>query len=187
LRRLLVVNWLLSASWDVHTFVVPILGHERGFNASTIGLVLGVFAAAVALVRLLIPVLASRLSESVVLNAAMWCTAAIFAVYPLVRSPWAMALCAVLLGLSLGSVQPMVMTMLHQITPHDRHGQALAVRSMTINLSSAVMPMMFGLVGASLGAAALFWIVGAAVSIGSAQARRLGAPALAAAAANLRT
>ncbi len=42
LQRLLLVNWLLSASWDVHTFVVPILGHERGFSASAIGLVLGV-------------------------------------------------------------------------------------------------------------------------------------------------
>ncbi|MBX9834019.1 MAG: MFS transporter, partial [Burkholderiaceae bacterium] len=28
-RRLLIVNWLLSSCWDVHTFVVPLLGHER--------------------------------------------------------------------------------------------------------------------------------------------------------------
>src|SRR5690349_1396022 len=27
LRRLLFVNWLLSSSWDVHAFLVPILGH----------------------------------------------------------------------------------------------------------------------------------------------------------------
>ena len=39
LKRLLVVNWLLSACWDVHMFAVPILGHERGFSASTIGLI----------------------------------------------------------------------------------------------------------------------------------------------------
>ncbi|MEP7099332.1 MAG: MFS transporter, partial [Burkholderiales bacterium] len=32
LRRLLAVNWLVSSSWDVHTFVIPILGHERGFS-----------------------------------------------------------------------------------------------------------------------------------------------------------
>ena len=41
LRRLLFVNWLLSSSWDVHSFAVPVLGHGRGYNASTIGLVLG--------------------------------------------------------------------------------------------------------------------------------------------------
>ena len=108
MRRLLLVNWLLSASWDVHTFVVPILGHERGFSASAIGLVLGVFAGAVALVRLAIPALAHRLHESQVLVGAMLCTGAVFAVYPLVHSAWLMAVCAVLLGLALGSVQPMV-------------------------------------------------------------------------------
>ena len=31
MKRLLLVNWLLSMSWDVQAFAVPILGHERGF------------------------------------------------------------------------------------------------------------------------------------------------------------
>ena len=177
LRRLLLVNWLLSASWDVHTFVIPILGHERGFSASAIGLVLGVFAAAVALVRLAIPVLAHRLRESQVLVGAMLCTGAVFAVYPMVRSAWTMALCAVLLGLALGSVQPIIMATLHQLTPRERHGEAIALRSMTINFSSAVMPLAFGVAGAALGAAALFWVMGVLVVAGSVQARRIaGAP-----------
>jgi MFS family permease len=175
LRRLLMVNWLLSASWDVHTFVVPILGHERGFSASAIGTVLGVFAAAVALIRLLIPLLARRLREAQVLVAAMLATGLVFAAYPFVRSAWMMGVCAVLLGLALGAVQPMIMTTLHQITPHDRHGEAIALRSMTINFSSAVMPLMFGLAGAALGAAALFWVMGALVAAGSLQARRISA------------
>jgi MFS family permease len=175
LRRLLLVNWLLSASWDVHTFVVPILGHERGFSASAIGLVLGVFAAAVALIRLLIPTLAHRLREAQVLVAAMLGTGLVFAAYPFVQSAWMMAVCAVLLGLALGSVQPMIMTTLHQITPHDRHGEAIALRSMTINFSSAVMPLMFGVLGSALGASSLFWVMGVLVAAGSLQARRVRA------------
>jgi predicted MFS family arabinose efflux permease len=174
LRRLLAINWLLSASWDLHTFVVPILGHERGFSASAIGLVLGLFAAAVALVRLLIPTLAHRLREAQVLVGAMWWTVAVFAIYPLMHSAWSMALCAALLGLALGSVQPMIMTTLHQLTPQDRHGEAIALRSMTINFSSAVMPLMFGIAGAALGAASLFWMMGVLVAAGSVQARRIG-------------
>ena len=174
LRRLLLVNWLLSASWDVHTFVVPVLGHERHFSASAIGLILGLFAAAVALVRLAIPLLAHRLSESQVLVAAMLGTGAVFAVYPLVQSAWVMCGCAVLLGLALGSVQPMIMTTLHQITPHDRHGEAIALRSMMSNTSSTLMPLLFGLAGAAIGAASLFWVMGAAVALGSVQARRVG-------------
>jgi hypothetical protein len=62
-RRLLLVNWLLSSCWDVHTFVVPVLGHERGLSASVIGSILGAFAIAAAAVRVLLPVIASRLAE----------------------------------------------------------------------------------------------------------------------------
>ena len=174
-RRLLLVNWLVSSSWDVHTFVIPILGHERGFSASAIGVVLGVFAAAVALVRLAIPTLAHRLRESHVLVGAMLLTGAVFAVYPLVRSASMMCACAVVLGLALGSVQPMIMSTLHQLTPPDRHGEAIALRSMMLNISSAVMPLMFGLAGAVLGAASLFWVMGTLLVAGSTQARHIGA------------
>lgn len=172
--RLLLVNWLLSSSWDVHSFLVPILGHERGFSASAIGLVLGAFATAVSLIRLAIPVLAHRLREAQVLVASMLGCGIVFAVYPLARSAWLMGACAIVLGLFLGAVQPMIMTTLHQITPDDRHGEAIALRSMAINLSSAVMPLAFGLAGATLGASALFWLMGAAVASGSIAARRVG-------------
>ena len=176
LRRLLFVNWLLSSSWDVHAFVVPILGHERGFSASAIGLVLGAFAASVALIRVVIPTFAHRLREHEVLVGAMASTVAVFVVYPLVRSPWAMGVCAVVLGFALGSVQPMIMATLHQITPSDRHGEAIALRSMAINISSATMPLAFGLGGAALGAGALFWVMGVAVAAGIAPARHIGRP-----------
>lgn len=172
--RLLLVNWLLSSSWDVHSFLVPILGHERGFSASSIGLILGVFAIAVAAVRVAIPAFAHRLREADVLVGAMLCCGLVFAVYPLAQSPWVMGACAVVLGLALGAVQPMIMTTLHQITPANRHGEAIALRSMAINLSSAVMPLAFGLAGATLGASALFWVMGVAVASGSAAARRIG-------------
>jgi len=173
LRRLLLVNWLLSASWDVHSFVVPILGHERGMSAGAIGLVLGLFAVSVAGVRLLIPVLAHRLSESQVLTGAMLWVAVIFGIYPFVHSAWLMACCASLLGLALGAVQPMVMSTLHHITPHERHGEAIAFRSMALNGSSTVMPLLFGVFGAALGAASLFWMMGLAVGAGSWQARQI--------------
>ena len=173
LRRLLLVNWLLSSSWDVHAFVVPILGHERGFSASAIGLVLGAFAISVTAIRLAIPGLAHRLRESTVLAGAMLWAAAVFVVYPMVHTAWLMMACAVALGVALGAVQPMIMSTLHQITPHQRHGEAIALRSMTINISSAAMPLMFGLAGAAVGAATLFWVMAAALGAGSLQARRI--------------
>ena len=166
-RRLMMVNWFLSSCWDVHTFVVPVLGFERGISASVIGSILGAFAVAAALVRMLMPMLAAHLKEWRVLAFAMLTTAALFAIYPFMRSALAMGICSVLLGFSLGLVQPMVMSMLHQITPEARHGEALGLRLMAINASSVLMPMLFGLAGALVGIAGVFWVVGAVVGAGS--------------------
>jgi MFS family permease len=167
MARLLTVNWLISMCWDVHIFAVPILGHQKAFSAGTIGLILGSFTLAVSGVRLLIPLLAHRLSEVTVLRGAMLAAAAVFVVYPLAPTPLLMGACAVWLGLALGCVQPMVMSTLHHITPDQRHGEALALRSMAINTSSTAMPLLFGAAGAVVGAALLFWVVGAAVGAGS--------------------
>ncbi len=177
LKRLLFVNWLLSTCWDVHSFAVPILGHEYGFSATTIGLVLGAFTLSVTLIRLVIPLLAHRLNEVTTLRAAMLGTGVIYAVYPLAATPWLMAVCATLLGVTLGCVQPMIMATLHRLTPDERHGEALALRSMAINASSTAMPLAFGVAGALVGAAAMFWLVGAGVAAGTWVARRLPAPA----------
>ncbi|MDE2418850.1 MAG: MFS transporter [Burkholderiales bacterium] len=167
MRRLLLVNWLMSSCWDVHTFVVPLLGHERNFSASVIGTILGSFAVAAACVRVLMPVLAVHLREWVVVSGAMVATALLFFIYPFMHSPWTMGLCSVLLGLALGMVQPMIMSTLHQITPHHLHGQAIALRLMIINLSSVLMPMLFGTAGAVVGVSVVFWTVGAIVGLGS--------------------
>jgi dipeptide/tripeptide permease len=73
----------------------------------------------------------------------------------------------VILGVVLGSVQPMIMSTLHQITPEARHGEALGLRLMAINASSVLMPMLFGTVGAVVGVSVVFWSVGLAVGAGA--------------------
>ena len=167
MRRLLLVNWLLSSCWDVHTFVVPVLGHERGFSASVIGAILGAFAIAATVVRVALPFVATRVNEWTVVGCAMLTTGVLFVVYPFMTSPLAMGACAVLLGLVLGSVQPMIMSTLHQITPDHRHGEALGLRLMTINASSVLMPLLFGTAGAVVGVSVVFWSVGVAVGAGA--------------------
>lgn len=159
-RRLLLLNWALSSCWDVHTFVVPILGHERGLPASVIGTILGAFAIAAAVIRILIPILTRHLAEWQVVLGAMVSACILFIAYPFMPGAWSMGGCSVLLGIVLGSVQPMVMSMIHQITPTERHGEALGLRMMAINGSSVLMPVLFGSLGAVVGVSALFWAVG---------------------------
>ncbi len=173
MRRLLAVNWLLSSCWDVHTFVVPVLGHERGYSASVVGTILGSFAVAAAFIRVCLPFISRHVKEFQIITGSMACTAVLFGVYPLMPSPWAMGLCSILLGLVLGTAQPMIMSTLHQITPPHRHGEALGLRLMSINASSVLMPMLFGAAGALAGVAPVFWVVGSVVGWGSHMAWRL--------------
>lgn len=173
LRRLFLINWFMSASWDVHSFLVPVLGNQRGMSASAIGSVLGMFALAVTVVRLFIPVLTRRASDAQVLMLALAFVAIAFTAYPFAKGTLAMIACALLLGLALGASQPMVMTTLHRITPAHRHGEVLGLRSMVMYTSSAVLPLGFGVAGATLGAAGLFWLMAAVTASGVFVARGL--------------
>ena len=165
--RLLIVNWLLSTCWDVHGFVVPLIGHERSYSASVIGMILGAFAISAAVVRVLLPIIAHSLREWAVITLAMVMTCLLLAVYPLMPTALSMGVVSVFLGFVLGTVQPMIMSTLHQITPEERHGEAIALRLMAINASSVAMPLLFGLLGTAIGSAALFWIVAFLVGAGA--------------------
>jgi predicted MFS family arabinose efflux permease len=166
-RRLLVVTCMLSCSWDVHAFLVPVLGHERGLSASVIGSILGGFGLGATAVRFLAPMVAAQLREWIVLATAMTATAIVFGLYPLMHAPLSMGVCSALLGLSLGSTQPMVMSLLHRLAPEHRYGEAVAMRLIVNNASSVGIPMVSGLAGALIGAGGVFWAAGLMVAAGA--------------------
>lgn len=172
-KRLLAINWLLATCWDVHTFLIPVLGHERGYAATTIGALLSTFALATALVRVVMPWLAQRLRERAVLAAALAASGLLLAVFPLLRAPLALGVCSALLGVALGAVQPMVMSALHHLVPPARIGEALGFRLMVVNGSSVAMPLLFGAAGAAVGASSVFWLIGGAALLGTLLTRRL--------------
>ncbi|PZP34595.1 MAG: hypothetical protein DI603_06495 [Roseateles depolymerans] len=170
----MLVNLVMSASWDAHSFVVPVVGHGRGLSASSIGVVLGSFAVAATLVRLAIVRFADELDELKALRTAMVVALLTFLAYAwLPGTPGLMAGSA-LLGAALGSVQPMILAMLHKVTPPDRHGQALGLRMLTVNGATVGMPAAFGLLAAATVVAAPMWLMAAALAAAWWPARRLG-------------
>lgn len=160
LRGLLLVNLALSSCWDAHTFAVPVLGHTRGMSASSIGLILGSFAVAATLVRLAISRWADHLDERRALRRAMVLASIVCAAYHWLPGVAGMLIGSAVLGLALGSVQPMVLAMLHQVTPPDRHGQALGLRMLVTNSATIVMPTSFGALAAATVPAAPLWLMG---------------------------
>jgi MFS family permease len=172
MRRVFVVSGLLSMAWDLFTFVMPIHGSQLGLSASTIGLILGCFGAAVFVVRLILPPLVHRLSEWKMLVGAMFTTGVGLALLPMVTDVALLMALAFLLGMGLGGAQPMVMALLYNKAPPGRAGEAVGVRTLLLNFSQAGIPLMFGALGAALGMAPVFWTMALSLVAGGWYAQR---------------
>lgn len=171
LRRIYMVSALLSGAWDLHTFFIPIYGARIGLSASQIGFILAAFALATFVVRLIMPRIARRFSELAILTAALFVAGFTYFLFPLVKDVATLMSLSFMLGLSLGCGQPMVMSLLHQMAPAGRMGEAAGLRMSIVNSSSVAVPLVFGVVGTSLGLAPVFWSVGACLATGGWLAR----------------
>lgn len=172
LRRVFVASAVLSMSWDLFTFVMPIHGSRLGLSASTIGLILGCFGIAVFVVRLILPLLVHRLSEWKMLIGAMFVTGTAIAIIPLIEGvPLLMGL-AFVLGVGLGGAQPIIMALLYNQAPPGRGAEAIGVRTLLLNASQAGIPLFFGALGAALGMAPVFWTMALTLLAGGYYARK---------------
>ncbi len=167
LRAAFVFSGLLAMGWDLYTFVIPIYGSRIGLSASTIGIVMGSFALATFSVRLGMPAIAARLREWTVLAAALAISGAAYSLFPFVAQvPLLMAL-SFLLGIGLGSGQPMIMSLLYAASPPGRQGEVVGVRSTTLNASHTFLPLAFGALGTAAGGMGpVFWTMAALLACG---------------------
>jgi predicted MFS family arabinose efflux permease len=172
LQRVFLVTGVLAMAWDLFIFVMPIYGTSIGLSASTIGAILGSFALATFLVRLLLPWAARRFAEWRLITATLFVAAVAYALFPLVRTVPLIAAIAFLLGLGLGAAQPSVMSLIQQSAPEGRLGEALGVRTMVLNVSHTLLPLFFGGIGTALGMGPVFWFMSACLGAGGAYANR---------------
>ncbi len=164
LRRLYLSVALLSSAWDVHQFLVPLYGAQIGLSASKIGLVLGAFALATFVVRMALPAITRHVAEWPLILAAMAAATVVYLLYPFFPALEAMLVLSFALGLGLGTAQPMVMVVLHHVSPPERIGEAAGLRLTLVNGTQTFLPSAFGAFGNVFGVAAIFW--GLAVLVG---------------------
>jgi len=173
LRGAFIASALLATGWDLYTFVTPIYGSSIGLSATTIGVIMGSFAAATFAVRLVMPTLARRLREWSVVTAALVISGVAYSLFPFVSQlPLLMAL-SFLLGVGLGCAQPMIMALLYSASPPGRQGEVVGVRTTLLNASHTFLPLAFGALGAALGGMApVYWLMTAFLLSGSVFAHR---------------
>ena len=164
-RLVFVVSGVLSITWDLFAFVLPIHGSQLGLSATTIGIILGAFGAAVFVVRLVLPLAAHRVDEWRMLIAAMLLSGATLIAFPLVSGVPLLMLLSFLLGVGLGGTQPFIMALLYAKAPTGRGAEVLSVRTWLINVSQTGVPLAFGALGAVVGMLPVFWAMGASLLV----------------------
>ncbi|MGB2817267.1 MAG: MFS transporter [Burkholderiaceae bacterium] len=163
-RRVLIVSGMISMAWDLQTFLIPVYGTRIGLTASQIGIIIGAFAAATFVIRLAMPALARRYREWQVLVFTLVTAGIAYGLMPFFDSVVPLMVVMFLLGLGLGAAQPNVMSLLHDRSPEGRVGEALGLRTIVMNSSHIVLPLVIGAFGTVLGAAPAFWLMSTALA-----------------------
>lgn len=167
LRAAFIASALLAMGWDLYTFVMPIYGSRAGLSASTIGIVMGSFAAATFAVRLLMPALARRVKEWSVVASALAISGIAYSLFPFFERVGPLMALSFLLGIGLGCAQPMIMSLLYAASPPGRQGEVVGVRTTLLNASHTLLPLAFGALGAALGMGPVFWSMSTLLVSGS--------------------
>lgn len=157
LRRTLLTGAIIFSGVDLLSFYLPIYGHSIGLSASTIGIILGAYAAAAFVVRMVMPALVKRAGEEKILTLSLFVSGAIYLLFPFFENPWILGVIAFLLGLGLGCGQPLSMILTHAYSPEGRAGEAMGLRITANKIIQIGVPLIFGYIGGVFGLIPVFW------------------------------
>lgn len=166
LRRALITAAIIETGLELFNFYLPIYAHGRGFSATQIGILMGAFAAALLLVRVLMPHLAQRTSEERVLSVTLMLGAATCMLFPLVESYALLFSLSFVLGLGLGCGSPLSMVLAYNRSPPGRSGEAIGLRQTANKVTEVLVPLVFGSLGTAFGIAPVFWADALMLAVG---------------------
>lgn len=172
LRRSIIVSGLITTGWDLFGFYVPIYGHSIGLSASTIGNILGAFAIATFIVRVLLPRLTRRYGIEPVLAAATFSGAVLFLPFPMVTDVPVLFILAFGIGLALGCSQPLTLNLAYNHSPAGRSGEVTGLRLTINNIMHIGVPVAAGGLAAAIGVAPVFWTSAVALAVSGYLTRR---------------
>jgi len=170
LLRIYILAMTVSLSWDGFNFMVPVLGHERGYSATTIGMVLSCFAVGTFAIRAALPWLSRHLSEWRMLCLSFGLTALVFFLLPFASFSLLLAGLGFLFGLAAGVGQPNILNLIYRAMPAGKAGEGAGLRAMMGNFMGLTGPTVYGSIAALFGAVPVFLLIGCIMSVSSWQA-----------------
>ncbi|PAS98173.1 MAG: hypothetical protein CGU28_02240 [Candidatus Dactylopiibacterium carminicum] len=172
LLRIYLLAMVVSMAYDGFAFMTPVLGHERGFSATTIGMILSAFAMGTFAVRALMPWLSRRFNEWRMMTMAFGLTATVFLLLPFASHGAIHAVLGFCFGLAGGVGQPNILSLVYRAMPPSKAGEGEGLRSMMGNAIGLTAPSAYGAIAALFGAVPVFVIIGSVAGIASWQADR---------------
>lgn len=170
LLRIYLLAMTISMSSDGFAFMAPVLGHERGYSATQVGLVLSAFAAGTFAIRIVLPWLSRRFPEWRMLAIAFGLTAVVFFLLPLAHDSLLHAALGFVFGLAAGVGQPNILNLIYRAMPTGKQGEGAGLRSMMGNFMGLTGPSVYGAVASLFGAVPVFLAIACVMSVSSWQA-----------------
>ncbi len=167
IRNTIITASFLSSGLNLYSAYMPVYGHSIGLSASVIGIVMAMNATAAFAIRLLLPRMIAWLKEEKVLTLSFFFIASAFVLVPMCEHPALLSLLAFILGLGMGAGQPIITMLIFQFSPAGRSGEAIGLKVTTNHLTNMASPVIFGGIATVMGLAAMFWLSGLMMAVGS--------------------
>lgn len=165
LRGVFITGGFISAGWDLYTFYLPVYGRSIDLSASVIGMIIATFAVATCVIRLFLATLIKRGQETRILNIALVVAGIAYLLFPFCTNAWLLAAVSFLLGLAMGTGQPLSMILIYNLTPRERTSEAAGVRVTVNHTVHVTVPLLFGAIGSAFGFYPVF-VINALMLIG---------------------
>lgn len=158
LRRVLVTAGIIETGLELFNFYMPIYGHSLGLSASVIGIIMGAFAAAMLLMRSVMPIMVRKSNEETALFGSLGLAAAISVLFPFVSDVYLLVGISFVLGLGLGCCSPLSLIITYNRAPDGRSGEAMGMRQTVNKFIQVLIPVIVGTLGSAFGVGPAFWM-----------------------------
>ncbi|MDB5570701.1 MAG: putative arabinose efflux permease, family [Hyphomicrobiales bacterium] len=159
----LMVTVVRIAASSVQDSFYPLYLHTIGFSATEIGVLMTTSAATAAASALLIGHVLRYMSGMWALVIATAGSVIFVSITPLMTSFTAFAVVGALRGVCMGVSQPLMLSMLIEVSGRGSQGKGAALRTTANRAAATITPISMGVVAAFSGLAASFLIVGGAL------------------------
>ncbi len=164
-RRMLVTGSLINAGINLYQVYMPVYAHSIGLPASTIGIIVAMYASAAFVARFALPGLIRRFGEQRMLAHVFFVGASGLALIPLFHNAVTLGLVSFLFGLGMGCGQPIIIMLMFSNSRDGRSGEALGLKFTTNQLTKLLSPVLFGSIATALGLLPMF-LINAALMVG---------------------